>query len=283
MLDTRPPRLRRTTAVSRMLRAIRADIERPSGAWPLTPKDGGESPGYVIRVASDRATRERAYTLAHRVYLERGYVPEGGRMLVSPHDADPHTLTLLAEDGRGNAAGTISLVFDGPRRLPCDELFPGELAALRRDGRRLVEVTRLAVDKAHANNKRLLVHLFNFISVYSRRVERGTDFVIEVHPRHAAFYRKLMLFKPLGNERPCPRVNGAPAVLLKQDLEKEAAEIRAVGGLEGRVRGPNGRTLYAQYMAWAREPELAAWMKAEHRPMPPSDAAHFGLLAQAGA
>ncbi|MCK6471983.1 MAG: long-chain N-acyl amino acid synthase [Planctomycetes bacterium] len=278
MTEIRPLRLHRPTAVSQMLRAIREDIERPAGAWPLASKDGIENPGYVIRVAANRTTRERAYELAHRVYLARGYAAEDGRMIVAPYDADSKTLTLLAEDDRGEAAGTVTLVFDGPRGLPCDELFPNELAELRREGRRLVEVTRLAIDKAHANNKRLLVHLFNFISVYARRIERGTDFIIEVNPRHVAFYRRLMLFKTQGAERPCPRVNGAPAVLLKLDLAEQAAEIRAVGGSEGRARGPNGRTLYAQYMGWAREPELAAWLKAEHRAMPHADAAHFGLV-----
>lgn len=282
MTETRPPRLSRPTAVSQMLRAIREDIERPSGAWPLASKDGSESPGYAIRVAADRATRERAYALAHRVYLERGYAPEKCEMIVAPYDADPHTLTLLAEDDRGQAAGTVSVVFDGPRGLPCDELFSDELEALRGAGRRPLEVTRLAIDKAHANNKRLLVHLFNFISVHARHVARGTDFVIEVNPRHVAFYLKLLLFRTLGDERPCPRVNGAPAVLLKLDLEEQAAEIRAVGGSEGRAHGPNGRTLYAQYMEWAREPEVAAWLKAEHRAMPPEDAAHFGLIELAG-
>ena len=40
-----------------------------------------------------------------------------------------------------------------------------------------------------------------------------TDLFIEVHPRHAGFYRRLLGYKVAGPERICPRV-GAPAVLM---------------------------------------------------------------------
>ena len=125
--------------------------------------------------------------------------------------------------------------------------------AMRERAFRLAEVTRLAIGAAYAGAKTLLVQLFNSISVYARRVEKSTDFIIEVNPRHVNYYRRLLLFEPAGPERPCPRVNGAPAVLLRLDLAAQAAEIGSVGGTQGQARGPHGRTLYSHFCTLAQE------------------------------
>jgi hypothetical protein len=89
--------------------------------------------------------------------------------IVSKFDAQLSTLVLLIQDSCGREAATVSLVFDSPAGLPCDEVHGAELAPLRAQGRRLAEVTRLAIDPAHAGDKTLLVQLFNYISVYGRR------------------------------------------------------------------------------------------------------------------
>ncbi len=41
---------------------------------------------------------------------------------------------------------------------------------------------------------------------------------IEINPRHAAFYKRMLGFEQIGEERVCKRVD-APAVLLRLDLE----------------------------------------------------------------
>src|SRR5438552_175619 len=66
-------RARRPTAVSQILRAISEDIDRNCGEWVLPAEEDGQ-PGYRILVASDRSTRQSAYTLAHRLYRNCGYV-----------------------------------------------------------------------------------------------------------------------------------------------------------------------------------------------------------------
>src|SRR5262249_9088356 len=86
---------RRATAVSQILRAIYDDCAQGPRAWNDTPN----AAEYRMLVASDRNTRERAYRLAHRVYLRRGYVQQDARGLcVSNFDLDPETFTLLSED-----------------------------------------------------------------------------------------------------------------------------------------------------------------------------------------
>jgi hypothetical protein len=56
-----------------------------------------------------------------------------------------------------------------------------------------------------------------------------TDVVIEVNPRHVAFYKRMLGFKEFGPERLCSRVN-APAVLLRLELEYVDQQIELLGG-----------------------------------------------------
>jgi hypothetical protein len=229
-----------------------------------------------IIVANSRETRERAYRLAYRVYREKGYVADSDSgMLVSPYDAQPETLTLLAEDPHGQEMGTVSLAFDSAAGLPSGEIYPSELNKLRTQDRRLAEVFRLAVDKSHPHSLMLLIRMFNFLSIFSRRVRKDTDFIIEVNPHHVAFYRRMVLFEQAGPLRACPRVNGAPAILLRMNLSLMDNEIRAHGHLiQSSVKR---RNVYAQTYTWEEEKPIAKFLARQHKPMTSIEMAYFGL------
>lgn len=225
---------RRSSAISRALKCIREDLERPAPKWRFRDASGVR---FGIFVARDRESLGRANELVRRMYAQRGYVserPSAWERATTPNPAK--TITLLAEDASGRAAGTVTLAFDGPDGLPSDEIYGPELDALRAKGRCLTEVTRLAIHDRHARSKGLLLQLLNFISIYARRFRQDTDFVVSVNPRHAAFYRRLLDFEPAGPERPCPRVRNAPAVLLRLDLVKADPKRHACQGRD--------RTLY---------------------------------------
>jgi hypothetical protein len=259
--------------VSQILRAINDDLERGAAEWKLSGDADGH-PTYSVLVASDRKTRRRAYALAHRVYRQRGYVDNNDGLIVSPFDVNPETLTLLMQDEHGRDAATITLVFDSEDGLPCDEIYGAELDALRAKGRRLVEVTRLAIDEEYRNSKTLLIRLFNFVYIFARRVKGFDDFVIEVNPRHVTYYRRLLIFEQAGPERPCPRVQGAPAVLMRHELSVSEREVRRLAG----KRAMNSeRTLYPYYYSWLEEGAAAEFLARSQRPMSAEDALHFGL------
>ncbi|MCK6470281.1 MAG: hypothetical protein L6R28_00930 [Planctomycetes bacterium] len=270
----KPPR---ASAVSRALRAIREELEVASAAR-LPVAEGGAPAEFRVAVANTKALRQRAYALAYEVYRESGYAKDGGeKRLVAQHDADPETLTLLAEDAHGRAAGTMTLYFDGPRGLPCDAIFRDEIDALRDGGRRPVEVGRLAIAPEHRQAQLLLRRLINLIFIYAKRVKDFTDFVIEVNPRHVAFYRRFLKFEEFGAERPCPRVEGAPAVLLRLDLDFYAKTLAA---REAGTLSPDlARTLYAKFLPLAEEPRAAAFLARQQRAMSRSEARAFGLAA----
>lgn len=57
-----------------------------------------------------------------------------------------------------------------------------------------------------------------------------TDFVIEVNPRHELFYKRMLGFNRIGEERMCPRV-GAPAILRHLSLDYIDRKITELGGI----------------------------------------------------
>jgi hypothetical protein len=66
--------------------------------------------------------------------------------------------------------------------------------------------------------------------IYSHKIHGYTDYVIEVNPRHAAFYKKMLGFHDFGELRTCTRVN-APAVLLRLEGEYMGEQIDKFGGM----------------------------------------------------
>jgi hypothetical protein len=66
---------------------------------------------------------------------------------------------LIATDA-AETIGTLSIRFDSPDGLLADDLFSPEIDALRAEGRRLCEFTKLAMDHV-VKSKRVLASLFH--------------------------------------------------------------------------------------------------------------------------
>ena len=74
-----------------------------------------------------------------------------------------------------------------------------------------------------------------------------TDLLIEVNPRHVRFYQRMLGFRQLGPERACPRVGGAPAVLLWLRLKHAHEQIELYGGHQDKYA--EARSLYPFFFA----------------------------------
>ncbi|TFW35387.1 N-acyl amino acid synthase FeeM domain-containing protein [Massilia horti] len=175
---------------------------------------------FHVRLATASEPRKAASLLLRKMYAWRGYAFE----VSDDHDANQ--ITLFAETG-GTLVGTMSLCLDRAGQLPADENFGDKLDALRRQGRRLAEPARLAIDKGVT--KRVFAALIHISYLYAHKLQGFTDYVIEVNPRHVAFYKRMLGFADFGGERPCARVD-APAVLLRLPLDYMGAQIRRWGG-----------------------------------------------------
>ncbi len=199
------------------------------------PGEDVEQHVFKIRLAHSNERVSSASMLVQRKYASRGYE-------ASSFQKDPERITLMAfqED---QVIGTLTLGLDSPKPLLVEDLYKPEIDRLRAEGRKVCELTKLAVDQIHGS-KRILASLFHIAYIYGRVMQGHTDVVIEVNPRHVAFYKRMLGFDEFGPERLCSRVN-APAVLLRLELEYVDQQIELLGGNADTVGGV--RSLYPYF------------------------------------
>lgn len=221
------------SALSQALRAIREEEIPAEAADEFGMHVGaravrfGSGLEYSVRVADTLELRRRAWRLTYECYRKKGYAGErDGGLWFGPHDAREETLTLLCER-KGRAVATLTLVFDSSWRLPADDLYAPELEALRARGRRVCELVSLVSVEEGLRGAEVVMYLFKLAYLAARKLENATDFVITVNPRHAPYYANALLFAQVGGEVPCPKVGGAPAVLLGLDLVNAEDAYRA--------------------------------------------------------
>jgi hypothetical protein len=205
--------------VALRLRNLNIDLRAPQ-------RDPGPDVGaFKIRIAGSPETRREAGTLVRKRYASKGY-------LTSTTLVDTHACTFSAYD-EGHLAGTVSLRLDSEDGLAADEIYREETAALRAQGRRICEFTRLAVDTAHASYP-VLAALFHTVFLFAQKL-RGFDYaVIEVNPRHVGYYQRSLGFHAIGGRRHNARVN-APAVLLGVSFAEIAAKLEHHAGKKSRA------------------------------------------------
>lgn len=212
------------------------------------------SASYVVQCADPDSHGHAVRLLIERRYAWRGL-----------HSGDPHhqqlrpdCITLVASC-YDEVFGTVTLRLDGNEGLLADGLYRKELTFLRTGKARLCEITKLAVD-THHNPKEVLGALFHLIYIHGRLIHGMTDVVIEVHPRHAGFYRRMLGFTQIGNQRACPRVNDAPAVLLHLDLHHVDEQISLLGGSSC----SRARSLYAYFLSREEQDEILRELCGSH-------------------
>lgn len=198
-------------------------LERPCspGEQAVRPFDGSRSllppllprrHGYDVRPARTPHQHGLASMLVRQMYAWRGYHCES----VEPQPEEPNRLTLAAwrDD---EIVATLTLGRDSPAGLLADALYSRELDSLRHPDRTVCEVTRLAV-APDCSSSDLLITLIQAGHRHATQVLGASDLVMEVNPRHAAYYRRLWGFRQIGELRQCPRVE-APAVLLHREVK----------------------------------------------------------------
>ncbi len=211
------------------------------------PQGRFERQKFKIRMASNQERRQTAVFLVEKMYGWRGYNTSGvsEKLAATAKPAEDVTHISLMVYGQDNRpVGTLTVGFDGPKGMLADELYRGELDALRGQDKRLLEFTKLAIDRHASNSNRIVAALTNIAYLYGKMSNCNTA-VIEVHPRHVAFYESKLGFRQVGPERLCTRVN-APAILLAIEWDAMAEEIRKYGGRKD--DGTAGKSLYRYFI-----------------------------------
>lgn len=203
---------------------------------------------YAIFLADSAARRKEANALIKRMYSWRGYNTEDAAV------TSPNQTSLEAYSG-SDLIGTLTLGVDSKEGLLADELYNQEISMLRATGRKVCELSKLAIDPIYSS-KELLASLFNLAYICGRIIHKATDFIIEINPRHAAYYKRMLGFDQISEIRTCQRVN-APAVLLHLNLEYVETEVSRLAGL----RKSGERSLYSHFLTKAEEKKVAdkAW------------------------
>ncbi|MCM8776312.1 MAG: PilZ domain-containing protein [Candidatus Omnitrophica bacterium] len=186
--------------------------------------------GLSVRPALTREELLAAYHLVYRQYLQRGYCePNSAELHYNFFCALPESRTFLLIQDKKQIVGTISLIVDSPCGLAIDTLFSDKLAKYRKPGRKLAEVSLLALDSrffgqksfALTNLKKLAGSflLFKIMFDYARTAAKVTDLIIAMHPKHQELYRYLT-FEAIGPVRNYAAARHNPALLMRMDIER---------------------------------------------------------------
>ncbi len=206
---------------------------------------------FKIKAAESGERRGLVNNLIKNRYGWRGYTE-----VTLPTDQSVNKFTLSAVE-RDAIIGTITVSFDGPKRLSADDAFPAEVEAFRSQGRRLCEFTKLAVDPT-VGTKRVLAALFHVAYVVAHRI-RGYDMLlIEVNPRHVRYYERMLCFSIKSEERMNHSVN-APAVLLSIEFSKVMEQIGTFGGRPEMMA--TERSLYPAFFSLKEEAGILSRMR----------------------
>lgn len=231
--------------------------------------------GYTVKLANTLAERQAAYSLAYRVYLDKGYVKENpNEWLVKKYDANSDTATLIVKNNAKKVIASVTMVFDGAHSIPAASLYRNEIKILRSYQEKIVEISRLVIDPDHRNAKEILVILFNYVYIFSYIVKKYSCLIIEVNPRHKEFYRSILRFDEIGAEKPNPLVQNAPAVLLYGPLKRGKDEV--LKNLTQSIERKS-LSLFPHFLKPAQEILVAAYLEKQNNPMTEEEKIFFGF------
>ena len=190
-----------------------------------------------IRLAHTGERVGSASLLVKKMYHKIGYdIPD------MHHSQD--RITLIASQNNA-VVGTLTLGLDANNGLLADQNYKLEIDHLREKGNNVCELTKFAVDQTRGS-KRVLAALFHIAYIYGRVLQKQTDVVIEVKPKHASFYKRLLGFEQIGPERLNSRVN-TRGVLLWLEINYVEHQIDLWGGKTEEAKGE--RSLYPYFFS----------------------------------
>lgn len=254
--------------------AIRKTMASCLQNYPLIIK---QSPSeFSIKVANTLEERAAVFHLGYQTYLAKGYIKENpNEWLIQDYDRNPETLILMVKDNKGAIVGSVTLVFNGSASLPVEKIFDNEIKPLKTRGEKIAEISRLVLSPDFRNSKEILVLLFNYLAIYTYHIKHYDSLTIQVNPRHKNYYKKLLKFEELGEEKLCPSVQNAPAVLLYLPLSTYRAEVNRCS--KNTAPDHKDRSLYPYCIKLEQEKLVAFYLKKQEKPITPEEKIYFGF------
>lgn len=193
-----------------------------------------------VEFATRREHFEQAFRVVYQEYLKKGYCARSpSTMRISLHNALPDTAVFCLWR-KSELLATASLIFDSPLGLPMENVYPQEIQSLRKTGRKLCEVSLLALNSKLirkgilpiylAERLRCLYQIFKPVFWYARGTMGSTDLCIAMNPVHKFLYNSLY-FEQFGEERIYESVNGNPSIAMRLNFDGIEERSRKTPGL----------------------------------------------------
>jgi len=141
-----------------------------------------------------------AYELVHDAFVDEGLLdPRESRRRIRAWELTPELATFVAKSS-GRVVGVMSVVGDSrDLGLPSDAVFGTELGVLRGSGRRVAEITNLAIAREFRATS---VFLELARAVLAWGLDHGfDDGFAAVSPKHGPYFERVLRFEPWGARR----------------------------------------------------------------------------------
>ena len=190
---------------------------------------------FKLRFAQRDETFNNASMLVQKRYAWRGFPKAQLKKY-------PNRITILSFH-QEKIVGTVTVGYDSEEGMLADEIYKPAIDALRAQGRRVGELSKLAIDE-NIGSKQLLASLIHIAYLYGV-IHECTDAIIEIVPRHKAFYEKMLGFKQIGEERMNNRVHFT-VLLMHLELDYMREKIETLGG---KGKAAKDRSLYPYFFS----------------------------------
>lgn len=198
---------------------------KPSVRIRETEKKNAAEPGCACARSLEQV--ENAWQLVYERYVHKKLIDENPfRLHTVPMAVGPHVCVVCGpgEAGEHEARSTLTLIADNPAGTPLDSVYGEQMDALRRQGRRLIEVGLLADRRRRASRSAAALFSMMRWAAYYTLHSDSTDIVVGVHPHHAKFYARCFGFDKFAPPARYPLVRDNPVVPLRLPLREALAE-----------------------------------------------------------
>jgi hypothetical protein len=193
------------------LKAVTLDLD-PVAIKPIAMTEFG--------IAQTHRQVLECWKLVYRCYTESGLIDANSFELHTSRQAASPTSAVIYGQTQGQIDSTLTVIADGPQGLPLDQVYKPTLDHLRSQGHKLVEVGLLA--DARTDHSRFSMEQTFGTMRYGlyRAYYAQADIVIGVHPRHAAFYTRMLGLEVIGPLSQHPTVKNRPVLLMRLDINR---------------------------------------------------------------
>lgn len=207
--------------------------------------DKSQLEGIQIRVAKDQNEINQAFKLLYEAYLTSGLMdPKSHELRITKFHCLPTSIIVVAVQG-GEVIGTVTHVLDSQLGLPTD--MSVDLSSFRKRGKRIAEISALAVKKGYRRSHSLLFAMTRYTFQYATKYAGVNYWIIGVRSSVASYYEGLFFFNRFKTKKIAHGfVKDSPSYFLYANLnELESLFLKYYGSK------PDNKNLYKFY--WQRK------------------------------